>query len=45
MLPIDAHVEVQYVLSNVLHASNEGGVAVIETILHLKTHLEVSHIA
>ena len=43
-LPNDIHIEVQCVLSDILHASNESGVAVIETILRLETRLEVSHI-
>jgi hypothetical protein len=43
-LPNDIHIEIQRGLSHILHASNESGVAVIETILRLETRLEVSHI-
>ena len=37
------YVEVQCVPSKILLTNNEGGADVIETILHLKTHLEVNH--
>ena len=40
-LPNEIHGEVQTVLSELLHASNEGGSAVIETIHRLGTRLDV----
>jgi hypothetical protein len=44
LLPNDIHVEAQRVLSDILHASNESGWAVIQTIHRLEARLEVSHI-
>src|SRR5258705_1350930 len=44
LLPSDTHAEMKHVLSEILGASNDGGLAVVEAIHRLKTRLDVSHL-